>query len=57
MEKLVIRTDNVRESKGETGEHKDTYRAPRLVTLGTAVGLVQGVINGNLLDYDRRRPV
>ena len=35
--------DNVQDpKKAETQQHKDTYRAPRLVTLGTTVRLVQG---------------
>ena len=34
-------TGNVQEPKVETRQNKDTYRAPRLVTLGTAAGLVQ----------------
>jgi hypothetical protein len=37
MKKIVVQ-----ESKAEQGETKDTYRAPRLVTLGTTVRLVQG---------------
>lgn len=41
--------DNVQEpKKRESQQHKDTYRAPRLVTLGTAVGLVQGHLGRNL---------
>jgi hypothetical protein len=32
----------VQEPKAEKCETKDTYRAPRLVTLGTTVRLVQG---------------
>jgi hypothetical protein len=35
--------DNVQEpKKREAQQQKDTYRAPRLVTLGTTVRLVQG---------------
>jgi hypothetical protein len=34
--------NNVQEPKSETPQPKDTYRAPRLVLLGTAVGLVRG---------------
>lgn len=35
------RTDDIQEPKRETSQPKDTYRAPRLVTLGTTVDLVQ----------------
>ena len=34
---------HVEEPKNETVQSTDTYRAPRLVRLGTAVDLVQGV--------------
>jgi hypothetical protein len=34
----------------ETLQVTDTYRAPRLVALGTAVGLVQAGILGEALD-------
>jgi hypothetical protein len=43
-------SNNVREPKSETAQNKDTYRAPRLVTLGTAESLVQGSCLGNVLD-------
>jgi hypothetical protein len=43
---------NVQEPKsGEQRQTKGTYRAPRLVVLGTAVELVQG---GNGSSFDRR---
>jgi hypothetical protein len=48
--KALQSTDNAQESKSETLENKATYRAPRLVALGTAEGLVQLLINGNRLD-------
>ncbi len=35
------RTDDLQEPN-ENSQPKDTYRAPRLVTLGTTVRLVQG---------------
>jgi hypothetical protein len=35
-------TTNTNVEKTETLENKPTYRAPRLVTLGSTVGLVQG---------------
>jgi hypothetical protein len=35
------RLDDVQEAKRDNSQAKDTYRAPRVVTLGTAVGLVQ----------------
>jgi len=37
--------NHVEEPKNETLQSADTYRAPRLVRLGTAVNLLQG-ING-----------
>jgi hypothetical protein len=37
MKKIIIL-----ETKAEQGETKDSYRAPRLVTLGTSVSIVQG---------------
>jgi hypothetical protein len=42
--------DNVREAKNETQQPKDAYRAPRLVNLGTAVGLVQYGTYGRVFD-------
>jgi hypothetical protein len=48
--KALQSTDNAQESKSETLENKATYRAPRLVALGTAVGLVQFSTIGNVLD-------
>jgi hypothetical protein len=50
MKTLQPATDNVQEPKREAQQHKDTYRAPRLVALGTAVDLVQGSRNGLYLD-------
>ena len=47
--KTLSSTSNVQEPKSETPQNKDTYRAPRLVTLGTAVGLVQ---HGTGRDFD-----
>lgn len=41
-------TDNAQ--KSETLQIVDTYRAPRLVALGTAVGLVQAGVVGEALD-------
>ena len=49
MEKIVV----VQELKAEKREPKDTYRAPRLVPLGTAVDLVQGGW-GRYNDYNAR---
>jgi hypothetical protein len=40
-------TDNLQEPKVEAPQSKDTYRAPLLVTLGTAADLVQGTAYGN----------
>jgi hypothetical protein len=42
--------DNAQELKTETLQVADTYRAPRLVALGSAVGLVQAGILGEALD-------
>jgi hypothetical protein len=44
---------DLQEVKSETLQDKDAYRAPRLVTLGTAVGLVQGFTTR--YNYDGRR--
>ena len=46
-------TDNVQGPKSETLQNSDTYRAPRLVTLGTAVGLVQYSSFGSYNDAAR----
>ena len=40
----------VQEPKAETPQSKNSYRAPRLVTLGTAVDLVQGAQYGRYGD-------
>lgn len=40
--KALQSTSARQEPKSEAPQNKDTYRAPRLVTLGTTVGLVQG---------------
>jgi len=40
------RSYDIQESKHETSQPKDTYRAPRLVTLGAAVDLVQAGVVG-----------
>jgi hypothetical protein len=48
MKTLQPATDNVQEPKREA--QRDTYRAPRLMSLGSAVGLVQAGISGNALD-------
>src|SRR5262245_30323508 len=43
MESLrSTRPDDVQQLKRENAQPKDAYRAPRLVTLGTATDLVQG---------------
>jgi hypothetical protein len=48
--KALQSTDNAQESKIETLENQATYRAPRLVALGTAEGLVQLGATGRILD-------
>jgi hypothetical protein len=50
MKTMNWTADNVQESKSETLENKATYRAPRLVALGTAEDLVQAFIVGNVWD-------
>lgn len=50
MKTLQPSTDNVQEPKLEASQDKDTYRAPRRVALGTAVGLVQFQWTGNVFD-------
>jgi hypothetical protein len=42
-------TEKVQEQKREA-QQQDTYRAPRRVALGTAVGLVQFGSHGTVLD-------
>jgi hypothetical protein len=49
------RTDDIQESMRENSQPKDTYRAPRLVALGTAVGLVQFLTWGAYLDWGSGR--
>ena len=41
---------NAQKQDSETPQNKDAYRPPRLVPLGTAVGLVQCAANGKYLD-------
>jgi hypothetical protein len=41
---------NVQKPDSETPQNRDAYRAPRLVTLGTTSGLVQGGCTGQVLD-------
>jgi len=42
--------NEAQEPKSETSENKATYRAPRLVALGSAESLVQGTKYGNWFD-------
>jgi hypothetical protein len=42
MQTLNATADSLPEPKREAQQSKDAYRAPRLVTLGTTVRLVQG---------------
>ena len=49
MKTMQAATNKAQEPKRDA-QQQDTYRAPRLVTLGTAVGLVQGSRNGLYLD-------
>jgi hypothetical protein len=49
--KALQPTNNTQEAESETLVNKATYRAPRLVTLGTTVGLVQGVTGSPANDY------
>ncbi len=50
MEKIIVD-----EPKVEMPKQKDTYRAPRLVTLGTATSLVQGGQSGTAQDAPLQR--
>ncbi len=43
--------DNAKEPTKRDAQQQDAYRAPRLVTLGTTVGLVQGVTGAPAADY------
>ena len=43
------------EPKTEAQQSQETYRAPRLVRLGTAVGLVQFLTWGGFLDWGSGR--
>lgn len=49
------RTGDVQESKSEAPQRRGTYRAPRLVRLGTAIGLVQFLTWGGYLDWGSGR--
>ena len=51
MKMLNSSADTVQGPKREAPAANDTYRAPRLVTLGTAVGLVQCLRYGRCV-YD-----
>jgi hypothetical protein len=53
MKTMQAVTDKAQESKRDA-QQQDTYRAPRLVTLGTAVGLVQYHYQGKVNDYQNR---
>jgi hypothetical protein len=50
MKTINWSADNTQESESVTLQNKATYRAPRLVALGTAEGLVQFGSIGNALD-------
>jgi hypothetical protein len=41
---------NVQKPDSETPQNKDAYRAPRLVPLGTAIGLVHARVSGEYWD-------
>ena len=43
-------TDKVQELNTEASQKADTYRAPRLLALGTAVELLQGSWSGGFTD-------
>jgi hypothetical protein len=53
MKTMQTSADNVQEPKREA-QQRDVYRAPRLVPLGTAVGLVQYLPIGRFSDYQNR---
>jgi hypothetical protein len=49
MKTMQAATEKVQEPKRES-QQQDAYRAPRLISLGNAVGLVQNWYTGNRLD-------
>ena len=49
MKTINWSADNVQE-KAETSRSNDTYRAPRVLPLGTAVVLLQGSWSGGFTD-------
>jgi hypothetical protein len=50
MKTINWSADNVQDSKTETSRSNDTYRAPRVLPLGTAVELLQGSWSGGFTD-------
>ncbi len=46
----ALDADNVQKLKSETPQNRDAYRAPRLVSLGRAAGLVQFAAVGKIFD-------
>jgi hypothetical protein len=50
MKTMNWNADNAQKSESETIENKATYRAPRLVALGTAVDIVQYGSMGRVFD-------
>jgi hypothetical protein len=54
--KLNSSVDALQEPKAEKPEVKDAYRTPRLVTLGTAAGLIRFSYSGSYLDSSSNPP-
>jgi hypothetical protein len=50
MKTINVSADNVHESKMEATQGNDSYRTPRVISLGTAVELVQGSWSGGFTD-------
>jgi hypothetical protein len=53
MKTMQAATDKSQETKRDAQE-RDTYRAPRLISLGTAISLVQYHYQGKVNDYQNR---
>jgi hypothetical protein len=53
MKTMQAATEKVQEPKRES-QQLDAYRAPRLISLGNAVGLVQSFSSGRYNDYSAR---
>jgi hypothetical protein len=50
MKTMQTAADKAQEPKRESSQPKDTYRAPRLMPLGTTIDLVRGFTGGQISD-------